>query len=218
MSDAEVRSGQAIYNPLVLRLYDVLVLDVSNTLVWRCPKQRILRMYDSNVTGEHLDVGVGSGFYLDKCRFPVERPRITLVDLNPNALAFAARRIARYEVRTHRANVLAPLGLPEASHGSASLGYLLHCVPGDMRAKAVVLSHVAAAVRSGGTVFGSTIVAEGGSIGSAARFVMGRYNARGIFHNSHDSADVLDAELGARFASHRLTVQGCVALFEAQVA
>ena len=218
MSDADVRAGQAVYNPLVLRLYDVLVLDLSNTLLWRCPKQRILQMYDRNVAEEHLDVGVGSGFYLDRCAFPVARPRITLVDLNQNALAFAARRIARYDVTTHQANVLEPLGLPAASHGSASLGFLLHCIPGDMATKAVALSHVAAAVRPGGTVFGSTIVAHGGSVSPPARFVMERYNARGIFHNAHDSVDALDAELDSRFASHQLIVQGCVALFEARVA
>lgn len=215
--EKEVQEGQAVYNRFVLAVYDLLVLDVSCRLAWRCPKHTMLRMYSDHVGAEHLDIGVGTGFYLDKCRFPVERPRITLVDLNPNSLAHTAARIARYSVSRHRASALEPLGLPPGSFDSAALNFLLHCLPGDLAAKAVALDHAAACVKPGGVVFGSTILAEGVPVNGLARFLMARYNASGIFHNAQDSLDSLRTELAARFTTYSVTVEGCVALFQATV-
>jgi len=53
----ETYAGQAIYNPVTLALYDIVVLGVSNRLIWRCPTPRILRLYNQHVTDNHLDVG-----------------------------------------------------------------------------------------------------------------------------------------------------------------
>ena len=63
------RAGQAIYNPATLALYDIVVLGISNRLIWRCPTRHILQLYNQHATDNHLDVGVGTGWYLDHCRF-----------------------------------------------------------------------------------------------------------------------------------------------------
>src|SRR5215208_4168433 len=54
-------AGQAIYNPATLALYDIVVLGISNRLIWRCPTRHILQLYNQHATGNHLDVGVGIG-------------------------------------------------------------------------------------------------------------------------------------------------------------
>jgi hypothetical protein len=41
------------------------------------------------------------------------------------------------------------------------------------------------------------------------------YNSRGIFHNTGDDLAGLRQELAGHSADHRLTVRGCVALFQA---
>ena len=41
---------------------------------------------------------------------------LMLMDLNPNSLAAAARRIQRYEPKTHQGNALEPFGLDAAQH------------------------------------------------------------------------------------------------------
>jgi hypothetical protein len=71
---AEVERGHEIYTPLVLRAYDLLVLGFSNRFVWRCRSMRILERYDRYAGRRHLDLGVGTGWYLDRCRWPVEQP------------------------------------------------------------------------------------------------------------------------------------------------
>ncbi len=74
---ADVERGQQIYTPLVLRVYDVFVLGLSNRFAWRCPSRTMLERYNRHVGRRHLDLGVGTGWFLDRCRWPVEHPEIT---------------------------------------------------------------------------------------------------------------------------------------------
>ena len=74
----QVEAGQAVYTKPLLASYDLLVLGLSNRMIWRCPTKHLLALYDRSVTSNHLDVGVGTGFFLDRCRFPTERPRLAL--------------------------------------------------------------------------------------------------------------------------------------------
>jgi hypothetical protein len=82
---ADFEAGQAVYSPMVLHTYDWLVLGLSNHRLWMCPTQELRRLCDRNVSARHLDVGVGTGYFLDKARWPVPKPKITLLDLNQTA-------------------------------------------------------------------------------------------------------------------------------------
>jgi methylase of polypeptide subunit release factors len=117
-------AGQRVYTPRVLKLYDLWVLGVSNRWLWRCPTSELLALYDAHASANHVDVGVGTGFYLDRCRFPVARPRIALVDLNPDALAAAAARIARYAPACVRADVMAPIEDRKSTRLNSSHRYI----------------------------------------------------------------------------------------------
>ena len=132
----QIHAGQAVYTPNMLAIYDVLVLGLSNRWIWKCPTPRLLAHYDRHVSGNHLDVGVGTGYFLDRCRFPTATPRVALMDLNRDALQFSARRIARYEPETYVRNVLETIDFDGAKFDSLGVNYLLHCLPGDMATKA----------------------------------------------------------------------------------
>jgi hypothetical protein len=209
----EVAEGQAVYTPLTLAAYDIAVLGVSNALIWRCPTARILRMYDDYVSANHLDVGVGTGYYLDRCRFPVPAPRLALMDLNPHSLRHAARRTARYRPETHRCNVLEPISLGVRGFDTVALTYLLHCLPGSLEDKAVVFDHLRPLLNPGGRIFGATLLHEGADRSLVARKLMGFYNHKGIFHNTTDTLEVLQAALRRRFPESGVETVGCVALF-----
>ncbi len=220
MSDQGARSGtdagQAVYSPLVLKLYDAWVLGVSNALLWRCPTRELRALYDRNVAAHHLDIGVGTGYFLHHARFPVPDPQITLADLNANSLAAAAHRIRRYRPSTLVADALRPLPLPRW-FGSAGLCYLLHCLPGPMSAKAAVFDGVADAVEPGGRVFGATIVQGDTPRSRPAQALMDLYNAKGIFSNRDDTLAELDHEFRCRFDEAVVRQVGTVALFEGRV-
>jgi SAM-dependent methyltransferase len=159
--DHPAYAGQARYTAGFLRVYDTVVLRVNGRLAWRCPPRRLVRLYDEHVSARHLDIGVGTGYLLDKCRYPTQSPDITLMDLNPAPLQVAAKRLHRYRPKTHQANALEPFGLPPATFESVGLNWLLHCLPGNIAAKSVVFDHAITVLAPGGVVFGSTVLSGG---------------------------------------------------------
>ncbi len=213
----EVHAGQAVYTRWTLRwLYDVGVLGYSNRFVWKCPTRTQLEWYDANVSDNHLDVGVGTGYYTARCRYPSPAPRLALMDLNANSLEHAASRAARYSPEMYRRNVLDPIDFDAPRFDSIGLNCLLHCLPGTMDEKAVVFDHLRPLLNPGGTVFGSTLLQGDVPRSAQARFLMRAYNRRGLFSNEHDTRESLERALRKRFKESHVAVHGCVALFRAR--
>jgi len=214
-SDQDVLAGQAVYSPTLLALYDAYVLSFCSRWVWRCSKTRMLAHYNEHVSARHMDVGVGTGFFLDRCRVPAA-PSIALVDLNENSLRAAASRIERYRPRSYRRNVLEPLDLGEERFDSVGANFLFHCVPGDFERKGAAFDHFLEYLNPGGVVFGATVVQGEAPRSAAARALMSVYNRHGFFHNREDTAPALEAALARRFGTWGVEMVGCAALFWAK--
>jgi ubiquinone/menaquinone biosynthesis C-methylase UbiE len=215
---AKVHAGQAVYSPGVLRLYDWFVLGISNRFVWRCPTRHLEELYRAHLSRNHLDVGAGTGYFLDRCgplvtASDASPPRIVLMDLNPNCLQTAAVRIARYRPQSLQRNVLEPIRFEGAGFDSIALNYVLHCLPGTMAEKSAVFDHLRPLLAPGGVICGSTILAGGVAPNLMARQLMAAYNRKGIFGNRNDSLEALQAALARRFESWEVQTRGCVALF-----
>ena len=75
----ETHPSVAVYTPARLALYDLFILGVSCSLVWRCPKRHFLDLYDQHVGSPHLEHRARHWLFLDRCRFPIEHPQITLL-------------------------------------------------------------------------------------------------------------------------------------------
>ena len=218
-SAAEVESGQRVYTPLTLRAYDLFVLGFSNRFVWRCRSSVMLERYDRYVGQRHLDVGVGTGWFLDRCRWPVDSPQITLLDLNENSLSAASRRIRRYTPATVQANVLEPVELGDARFDSIGANYLFHCLPGGLEWKsATATSNLRPYLAPGGVLFGSTILGRGVAHNRLGRRLMRLYNRKGIFSNVEDDAQGLEQGLASQLTDVEVDVVGTVALFAGRVA
>ncbi len=209
----QIEAGQAVYTTRTLALYDFVVLGVSNQFIWRCPTRRIEEHYNRHLTANHLDVGVGTGYFLDRCRFPTDSPRVALMDLNSDVLEFASRRIARYRPEQHRRNVLAPIEFDGGKFDSVGINYLLHCLPGSLQSKSIALDHLKELMNPGARIFGSTLLQGGVMRNWAARRLMSIYNTKGIFSNLRDDLEGLKRELGLRFQDVSIEIVGCVALF-----
>ena len=199
-----------------LYVYDYTVLGFSNRFVWKCPTKHILEFYNQHISANHLDVGVGSGYFLDKCTFPVPEPEITLLDLSQDSLEITARRIARYRPKTCIANVLEDLPLAPASFDSIGLNYVLHCVPGTMASKAIVFTRLHSLLTPRGKIFGTTILGQEVPIGLLARRFLQVYNRTGIFNNAHDSKTALEQILKTTFSNYTFHTVGSVAFFVGQ--
>ena len=209
--------GAVIYSKLLLRLYDFFVLGLSNTFAWKCPTKLILDFYNQHVSDKHLDVGVGTGYYLDNCKFSNSNPTITLVDLNPNSLKYSAQRIRRYKPITLRADVFQPLPL-ECTFDSIGINFLLHCLPGSgILSKGIVFRNLKTLLNDGGVIFGTTILGKGVSHNLFARQLMRTYNSKGIFGNTNDTYEDLETILKEYFCAYDIRIVGCVAFFVGRV-
>jgi ubiquinone/menaquinone biosynthesis C-methylase UbiE len=214
--DDPAHAGQAVYSRSFLSVYDAFVWGFTHPVLWRCAKARLVEHYEANLSARHLDIGVGTGALLDAAHFPVAAPEITLMDLNPNSLAAASRRLARYAPRTHRANVLEDWHLEPGTYESVAMTHLLHCLPGTMAEKGVAFEHARRALAPGGTLFGVTILGKGVRINPPAKAFIALSNARGILHNRDDGPTELDAALAAVFPEREIRVRGNLALFSAR--
>ncbi|MEC4685068.1 MAG: class I SAM-dependent methyltransferase [Nitrospirota bacterium] len=211
----EVKKGQAVYSKPVLSIYDIWVLGISNQYIWKCPTARLMAHFNNHITSNHLDIGVGTGYFLDKCCFPSPEVRIALMDLNQNSLNEASRRIERYNPVQYRFNVLEKIELETDTFDSISVNYLFHCLPGRLSDKLVVLDNVNHLLSERGIIFGATILSHGVNKGRMANKLMSFYNKKGIFSNADDSAEDLENYLSGKYLNYEIDIQGCVALFSA---
>ncbi|WP_342654452.1 class I SAM-dependent methyltransferase [Pseudomonas sp. F3-2] len=213
MTDSSA-AGAAVYSPFTLALYDAWVLGISNRYAWRCPtKEVLLPFFRANAGLRHLDIGVGTGYYLANAQLPADT-QITLLDLNPSSLEAARRRIDRPGTRTLQHDVMTPIPGDEL-FDSISLFYLLHCLPGPLDAKAAIFGTLKHNLQPGGVLFGATILGDEAGHNGFGRKLMAVYNKKGIFGNRGDTQLGFEAHLRQHFRDVTLKREGKVLLFRA---
>jgi hypothetical protein len=214
--EARIHAAADSYQGPMLAVYDWIVLGMVSRWIWRCPRRKMLAHYNRQVGGRHLDIGPGTGWFLDKCRFPAKNPSITLLDLNDVVLTTAARRISRYRPVTRTGDVFQPLDLGAAKFDSVGMNFLLHCLPGSVRQKSVVFDHVTPFLAPGARVFGSTVLGTDAEHTKASGKLLLRLNGSDVFNNTEDRRDDIAHELSARFTEVEIEQSGTVCLFSAR--
>jgi len=215
ISESDIKKGQAVYTPLMLQLYDLWVLDISNTWIWRCNKRIQLEQFNQCITANHLDIGVGTGYYLGQCQWP-SQAEISLMDLNPNCLETAKNLLRRYNPKVYLSDIFKPNSHLFNQFNSISMNYLLHCLPGDMKIKSGAIATAASMLKAGGVLFGATILADANLHTKTSQRLCAFYNKKGIFSNQKDTLQALSVALKQHLIEVEITVVGCVALFKAR--
>ena len=205
--------GQAGYNPFLLAIYDPWVLGFMARAVWRCPTPPVVDRYRHHLGHRHLDVGPGTGYFLDKAGLPPEA-EVTLLDPNPNVLAHVSRRLAPMNLTAIEADVLKPLPV-DGPFDSAALSYVLHCLPGPQSHKADAIRNIAAVLASDGVLFGGTVLGSSEQHTPQARAVLWAFNRQGAFDNLADTKEGLHEILEESFQTVEIDVVGSLAFFTA---
>lgn len=206
--------GQADYSPGFLRIYDRFVLGFMCRAVWRCPTPPVLDSYRRLVGHRHLDVGPGTGYFLDKANLSPDT-KVTLLDPNPNVLAHASRRLARINPTVVEADVLKPLPV-QGPFDSAALSGVLHCLPGPQSRKGKAIRNVATVLASDGVLFGLTVLGRPARHTLHARAALWALNRRGTFDNLADTEEGLREILRPSFQTVEIDVVGSMAQFAAR--
>jgi hypothetical protein len=87
-----VEPRPAVFNERTLKYYDWL-LEFTCNRVWHCSIRRTLELYRRHLSSNHLEVGVGTGYFLDHSHLPGSAPRLALLDLSPDCLKHTAARL-----------------------------------------------------------------------------------------------------------------------------
>jgi SAM-dependent methyltransferase len=212
--DPRIAHAQEVYTRGKLAIYDALVLGVFCSLIWKYSPRQMRRLYDSSVGRRHLDIGPGTGYFLEHCHFP-PNPEITLLDLSQECLDVSARRIANLHPTLSRANLMYPLPLPKKHFDSAAMNLVFHTIPGGWEGKGIIFKHVAETLRPGGTLFGTSVLAEGVPMSRFTRKMISEQHRRGNFQNQGDDPEGLRAQLAKYFPESSVEVHGVTAVFRA---
>src|SRR6185295_9420702 len=155
----------------------------------------------SYMSRNHADVGVGTGYFLDRCHYQPGEVRIGLFDLQKNCLDYTSKRLARFRPETYQSN---------------ALGGILHCIPGDFTAKGTVFDALRPLMKPRARIFGYTILNKEVTKTALSRFVYFILQKLKVINGTEDSASQLMTELNKRFQTSEVNVIGCVAIFVAQ--
>ena len=175
-----IKKGQAVYSKLLLHIYDFYVLKLSNTYFWKCRSKNILDMFLKNTSSNHLDAGVGTGYFLKKQSL-AKNTRLVLMDLNANSLHSCNNALKNISPQLMVHNVLDPISISIDKFDSISINYLLHCLPGTLPQKTILFKHFTEKLNPGGVLFGSTILNTANQGNYFAKKLMKIYNRKGIF-------------------------------------
>jgi SAM-dependent methyltransferase len=206
--------GQADYTPLLLRLYDPIVIGVVAGLVWRVPAEALLENYRSNIRDHHLEVGPGTGYIVERSGLP-DKSHITLLDPNTNVLDHASGKLTRFDITAVEADVLKPLPF-DGPFESAGMNMVIHCLPRPMTRKAVAIRNIADVLSPTGTLFGATILGRSGDHSWLGRRVLSAFNKQGGFDNLDDSEAGLREILEASFDDVDVRMVRSAAIFTAK--
>ncbi|KAF2228853.1 hypothetical protein EV356DRAFT_476415 [Viridothelium virens] len=208
------------YNSALLYIYNILVLSLVNTYIWRCPtKENMLALYKQRAGRRHCDIGIGTGYYLDHLDY-ADDASVDLIDIETTPLSstqnLLRRRNPRLPIHTHVRDILSDEKLPgDVSYDSVGLTYLWHCLPGPASRKARIFSKIEEVVSPGGVVFGATVLGRGPWHGWSASCLVRVLNWIGQFDNMNDTKDTVQKGLEENFRDVKTWIVGSVLLFEA---
>ena len=204
---------------------------IANDLIWGVSTDHIQKQYQNYMSDIHLDIGVGSGYFLKRTTTTAHSSEgqlhrtITLVDVNPRYLKECKASLESYttKVNCHAISIMGPgmQGfLPRNHFESVGISLLFHHLPNtEKRSKWKALDNIIPLVKDDGVVFGSTII-SGTDRQHKHRFLakvlLVFNNAIGVFSNREDSLGTILANLNKRFLHVQYKVEGSVLLFEAR--
>jgi len=204
--------SQRYFNPLLISLYDFSVYRIVSQYIWGCSNSLLIHRYQHYVSPHHLEVGVGTGYLIDKSNANISR--LDLMDLSRACLHKSSKRLHRYYPSVIRHNVLEKPLEEDKRYDSIGINYVMHCVAGDFTDKGIVFGNLKKLLTNRGVIFGATVMKTDQS-STRANLFMWILNRIGIFNNGNDNYDDLKHELEKYFRHVRVFIceKSSVALF-----
>lgn len=171
---------------IILNNYDYLVNNINCKYVWKCDQQKIKKLYQKNITKNHLEIGPGTGYFLKDFQFD----NLIIMDINRDVLTESlinlkdnAKKITALNHNIFEENNMIDLDGVE----SVGLSYVLHCVPGRLNQS---MENMVNNINNSNPIyFGSTVLPSKHI--DMAMIEIQILNKLGIFNNmNHSEADI----------------------------
>lgn len=207
--------GQLFFTAMSHKVYDTGLYGFVTPLIWKYKTKDILESYQNNISKNHLEIGVGTGFLIKHSKPEVTDFRLTLMDLNSNCLKKSNHRLSIFNPELIQQDILKPFQGCEDRFDSIGMNYVLHCVDGDFKRKSIVFDHVYASLTGGGIFFGATLLTEGTERNLASILLMKLLSSLCIFTNGSDSLNDFSIALKERFSIVEISVHGSAVVWRA---
>lgn len=204
------RRSQRFFNRWSLFAYDFSLFNFISPYLWGCNKSLLLLRYQRWCGSSHLEVGVGTGYLLDRSNPEIKT--LHLLDLSEACLSTAAKRLQRYQPQIWLRNILQPIEGVEPKFDSISINYVMHCVPGSFAEKGIAFKHLKPLLKERGILFGASVM-KGPNSNILANTFMCLLNGIGLFNSARDKVDQLELELKRHFRFVKITCLPASILF-----
>lgn len=204
------------YNQVMLELYDLLILRLSSTVIWRCSTSHLILLYSHHLSRRHLELGVGTGYLLQHGVFPSHSVDLLLLDCNPRVLQHALRRLARYAPKRLALDLMQAKWPDLPKLQSIGLNYVWHGLQGTPEQRGALFGRLAQLLMSDGVLFGATVRGVHPQMSALARLASQRWLDGRLFNNQGDTPERLTEYLSRYFAEVSVWLQGEVILFVAK--
>jgi 2-polyprenyl-3-methyl-5-hydroxy-6-metoxy-1,4-benzoquinol methylase len=212
-TNQRIERSQRFFNRASLFVYDLVLYGVISRYAWGCSIERLDHHYRKYLGLNHLDVGVGTGFLLNRALSDAAQPRLGLMDLSRECLEKTKRKVARFAPETYLQNLLQPIQYEIDKFDSIGINYVMHCVPGSFKEKGVAFAHLQPLLSENGVLFGTTVLSEDVHKNVLARPFMWLMNTLGVFNNRSDNARDLKECLATHFRLIEFEIVGVTAFF-----
>ena len=196
-----------------LKLYDYLVNDINCSYAWRCHKSNIFENYKNNIKTNHLEIGPGTGYFLEN-NYNIKK--LYLMDINDDTLNFSKNNLSEnYQLETINHNIFEDK-LEIKDLESVGLNYVLHCVPGRLEDN---IDNLINNLETNNKVnfFGATVVSDKilqNRLSTIELFFLNKYN---IFNNEMDTSKNLIDYLKYNHIKYQEKIVGNVLLFSFEI-
>ena len=197
--------------------YDRIVNDFNCKHVWKCSTKNIIDNYQKNISNNHLEIGPGTGFFLNKKNTGINFKKLTLVDVNKDILQFSKKNLEQYysNIEILHSDLFSQKISESIYFESVGVNYVLHCVTGNLQTKLDNL--IDNLGNNKYNLFGASVICDPLHMNTIAEYELIFLNTLGIFNNNEDTYYELEEYLNNRNIKFSLKKQGYVAIFNMEI-
>ncbi len=174
-------------NKFIFNNYDYLVNNLNCKYVWKCDQKFINKLYEKNITYNHLEIGPGTGYFLRNYNFN----NLHLIDINDDVLNNCEKNLKSncQNIHLYNKNIFEINNKINKEITSIGLSYVLHCVPNNLDSS---LNNLVENVKTGNKIiiFGSTVIPNKNDYLATTEIYL--LNKFGIFNNMNHNKNQLE--------------------------